>query len=283
MKRRTFFWAIIGLLLFTSCRDKDLDMTIRQKTLYEGAEFNEIVAEDAWNIIVLQDADESYVELEYSAFLEDYMKVQLNGKSLFVGFTRHLFFPNNTVMNATIHTPSVSKLSFSDAVFAALDNLNLETDLTLELEDASSCRGGHFKGNANLKLSDASTCVELYLEGTNCSVELSDASVFKGCLNFSGNLTMDIEDASRFTDYWGEINYAQVEVSDASYLNMATSWINRMYIEVSDASEATVNVVETLEGSVRDASKLYYSGNPVLNVSCDETSTLQQVEYPNPL
>ena len=271
------------MLLFTSCRDKDLDMTIRQKTLYEGAEFNEIVAEDAWNIIVLQDADESYVELEYSAFLEDYMKVQLNGKSLFVGFTRHLFFPNNTVMNATIHTPSVSKLSFSDAVFAALDNLNLETDLTLELEDASSCRGGHFKGNANLKLSDASTCVELYLEGTNCSVELSDASVFKGCLNFSGNLTMDIEDASRFTDYWGEINYAQVEVSDASYLNMATSWINRMYIEVSDASEATVNVVETLEGSVRDASKLYYSGNPVLNVSCDETSTLQQVEYPNPL
>ena len=283
MKRRTFFWAIIGLLLFTSCRDKDLDMTIRQKTLYEGAEFNEIVAEDAWNIIVLQDADESYVELEYSAFLEDYMKVQLNGKSLFVGFTRHLFFPNNTVMNATIHTPSVSKLSFSDAVFAALDNLNLETDLTLELEDASSCRGGHFKGNTNLKLSDASTCVELYLEGTNCTVELSDASVFKGCLNFSGNLTMNIEDASRFTDYWGEINYAQVEVSDASYLNMATSWINRMYIEVSDASEATVNVVETLEGSVRDASKLYYSGNPVLNVSCDETSTLQQVEYPNPL
>ena len=282
MKRRTFFWAIIGLLLFTSCRDKDLDMTIRQKTLYEGAEFNEIVAEDAWNIIVLQDADESYVELEYSAFLEDYLKVQLEGSALSIGFSRHLNFPSNTVMCATIHTPSVSKLSFSDAVFAALDNLNLETDLTLELEDASSCRGGHFKGNANLKLSDASTCVELYLEGTNCSVELSDASVFKGCLNFSGNLTMDIEDASRFTDYWGEINYAQVEVSDASYLNMATSWINRMQIEVSDASEATVNVVESLEGVVTDASKLYYSGNPTLNVDCDETSILQQVEYPNP-
>lgn len=277
-----FLWIVLAGLLFTSCHEKDLDMTVRQKTLYEGAKFNEIVAKDAWNIIVLQDAEHSYVELEYSAFLEDYLKVQLNGESLFIGFTRHLYFPSNTVMNATIHTPSVSKLSFSDAVFAALDNLNLEADLTLELEDASSCRGGHFKGNANLKLSDASTCVELYLKGTNCSVELSDASVFKGCLNFSGNLTMDIEDASRFTDYWGEINYAQVEVSDASYLNMATSWINRMYIEVSDASEATVNVVETLEGSVRDASKLYYSGNPVLNVSCDETSTLQQVEYPNP-
>ena len=283
MKRITFFWAIIGLLLFTSCHEKDLDMTVRQKTLYEGAEFNEIVAKDAWNIIVLQDAEHSYVELEYSAFLEDYLKVQLDGSSLFIGFTRHLYFPSNTVMNATIHTPSVSKLSFSDAVFAALDNLNLETDLTLELEDASSCRGGHFKGDAIIKLSDASTCVELYVEGTICKVELSDASVFKGSLNVSGDLTMTVDDASRFTDYWGEINHAEVEVSDASYLNMATSWINRMYIEVSDASEATVNVVESLEGTVHDASKLYYSGNPILNVDCDETSILQQVEYPNPL
>ena len=281
MKRISFVWVIIGLLLFASCRDKELDMTVMEKTLYEGAEITEITAKDAWTVVIIQD-DNSFVELEYSAFLEDYFQVLMDGSELKIGLSRKLNLPSGTVMNATIHTPSVSKLSFSDAVFAALDNLNLETDLTLELEDASSCRGGHFKGNANLKLSDASTCVELYLEGTNCSVELSDASVFKGCLNFSGNLTMDIEDASRFTDYWGEINYAQVEVSDASYLNMATSWINRMYIEVSDASEATVNVVETLEGSVRDASKLYYSGNPVLNVSCDETSTLQQVEYPNP-
>lgn len=257
-------------------------MTVRQKTLYEGLEFNEITATDAWCVSVIQDAEHSYVELEYSAFLEDYMKVQLNGNSLFIGFTRYLNLPNNTVMNATIHTPTVHKLNFSDAVFAALDNLNLETDLTLELEDAASCRGGHFNGNADIKLSEASTCVELYIEGTNCTVELEDASVFKGCLNVSGDLTMNIEDASRFTDYWGEINHAEVKVSDASYLNMATSWINRMYIEVSDASEATVNVVESLEGKVHDASKLYYSGNPTLNVDCDETSILQHVEYPNP-
>ena len=283
MKRRTFFWAIIGLLLFTSCHEKDLDMTVRQKTLYEGGEFSEITATDAWCVSVIQDAEHSYVELEYSAFLEDYMKVQLDGNSLFIGFTRVLNLPSNTVMNDTIHTPTVHRLSFSDAVFAALDNLQLETDLTLELEDAASCRGGHFTGNANLKLSDKSTCVELFLEGTNCTMELSDGSVFKGSLNFSGDLTLDIEHDSRFTDYWGEINHAEVKVSDASDLNMATSWINRMYIEVNDASEATVNVVESLEGKVHDASKLYYSGNPVLDVDCDETSFLQQVEYPNPL
>lgn len=276
-------WVVLaGLLLFTACREKDLDMTVLHKTLYEGAAMSEITVKDAWDVVILQDAEASYVELEYSAFLEDYLKVQLNGSALFVGFTRHLYFPSNTVMNVTIHTPMVHKLSFSDAVFAALDNLNLETDLTLELEDAASCRGGHFKGNADLKLSDASTCVELYIEGADCKVTLEDASVLKGCLNVSGDLTMKLEDASRLTEYWGVINRATVEVSDASNLNMATSWINRMHIDVDDASEATVNVAESLEGKVHDASKLYYSGNPVLNVDCDETSILQQVEYPDP-
>ena len=281
MKRRTIVWFLMGLMVFPSCRDKDLDMTLLQKTLYEGATMNEITVEDAWQVAIIQD-ENSYVELEYSAFLEDYLKVQLEGSSFFMGFTRHLYFPSNTVMNVTIHTPTVHKLNFSDAVFAALDNLNLETDINLELEDAASCRGGHFKGDAILKLSDASTCVELYIEGRDCTVELNDASVFKGSLNVSRLLTISVEDASRLTEYWGEINQAEVEVSDASYLNMATSWINRMQIEVSDASEATVNVVESLEGVVTDASKLYYSGNPTLNVDCDETSILQQVEYPNP-
>lgn len=279
--RRNGFLLMLGLIFLLGCRDKELDMTVLQKTLYEDALINEIAAEDAWNITILQD-EKTFVELEYSAFLEDYLKVQLEGSSLFVGFTRHLYFPGNTVMNATIHTPMVHKLSFSDAVFAALDNLNLETNLSLELEDAASCRGGHFKGDALIKLSDASTCAELYIEGRDCTVELEDASVFKGSLNASRLLTLTVMDASRLTEYWGEINQVEAVVSDASYLNMATSWINKMYIEVDDASEATVNVVESLEGTVHDASKLYYSGNPTLNVDCDETSTLQQVEFPNP-
>ena len=281
MKRIAFFGIIIGLMFFSGCRDKELNMTVMNQTIYEGVEINEITAEDAWCVAVIQD-ENTFVELEYSAFLEDYMQVRHEGSSFFIGFARHLNFPDNTVMNVTVHTPMVRKLSFSDAVFAALDNLNLVTDLTLELEDAASCRGGHFKGNADLKLSDASKCVELYIEGTNCKVELDDASVLKGSLNVSGNLTMVIKDASRLTEYWGQIYTADVEVSDASYLNMATSWITHMNIRVKDASEATVNVVESLEGWVHDASKLYYSGNPTLNVDCDETSHLEQVEYPNP-
>ena len=278
---RLLVLVISGMLMLTGCREKDLDMTVMQKTLYEGAEINEITAQDAWCVTVIED-ENTFVELEYSAYLDDYLKVRLEGSSLFIGFTHHLNFPGNTVMNATIHTPTVHKLSFSDAVFALLENLNLETSLYLELEDAASCRGGHFKGDAIIKLSDASTCADLYIEGRDCTMELDDASVFKGGLNVSRLLTLTVKDASRLTEYRGEINDVEAIVSDASYLNMSTSWINRMSIEVSDASEATVNVVESLEGVVSDASKLYYSGNPTLNVDCDNSSILQQVEYPNP-
>lgn len=279
--KKILYLLIVVLVALSSCRDKELDMTLVQKTLYEGAVINEITASDAWTVQVIQD-ENTFVELEYSAFLEDYLKVVTNGTALQIGFTRHLYFPGNTVMNATIHTPTVHKLSFSDAVFAALDNLNLETDLLLELEDASTCRGGHFYGNAIIKLSDASTCAELYIEGRDCKVELEDASVFKGQLNVSRLLTLLVKDASRLTEYWGEINHAQAVVSDASSLNMATSWINKLQIEVTDASEATVNVTNLLEGVVHDASKLYYSGNPTVIVDCDETSILEQVDYPNP-
>lgn len=281
MKRIVYLLFIVTLMTVPSCRDKELDMTTLEKTLFEGAVINEITASDAWSVSVIQD-ENTFVELQYSAFLEDYLKVQLEGSSLFVGFSRHLYFPNNTVMTAIVHTPTVHKLSFTDAVFAALDNLNLETDIVLQLEDASSCRGGHFKGDAILKLSDASTCAELYIEGRDCTVELKDASVFKGSLNVSRLLTLTVKDASRLTEYWGEINDVEATVTDASYLNMATSWINRMQIEVSDASEATVNVIQSLEGGVTDASKLYYLGDPVLNVDCDDSSIIEHVDYPNP-
>lgn len=278
--RRNGLFLILGLMLLLGCRDKELDMTLVQKTMYEGATIDEITVKDAWDVVVVQD-ENTFVELEYSAFLEDYLKIEKEGTAFSIGFTSHFSFPSSTVMNVKIHTPEVHHLKFSDAVFAALDGLNV-TDITLELEDAAACRGGHFYGSADIELSDASKCVEFYFEGTTCKVELEDASDFKGCLKVTGDLTMTIEDASHATDYWGEINHADVEVSDASYLNMATSWINRMNIRVKDASEATVNVTEWLEGFVHDASTLYYSGDPVLNVDCDTSSTLQQVDYPNP-
>lgn len=282
MKRITFILGVVGLMLFVSCKkEKELDMTVKNRTLYESAAMNEITAADAWCVQVLQDTV-SYVELEYSAYLEEYLKVTLEGTSLHIGLNKSLSLTNNTVMNATVHTPRVHKIHFSEAVTAAVEGLFPDSSFTLVLEDASTFRGGRFQGNADLKLSGASKCVEFSFEGTNCKVEVEDASYLKGCLNVSGDLNMTVKGSSHVINYWGEINRANVSVNDASFLNMATNWISQMHIDVKSASEATVNVTETLEGSVQDASKLYYSGNPTLNIECDDSSILQQVEYPNP-
>lgn len=282
MKRLAFIFGFIGLMVFTSCKKaEELDMTVKHKTLCENTTMNEITATDAWCVKVLQDTN-SYVELEYSAFLEAYLKVTVEGTSLHIGLNQSISLPNNTVMNATVHTPEVHKIHFSEAVTAAMDGRFPETTFTMVLEDASTCRGGLFYGNADLKLSGASKCVEFGFEGTSCKVEVDDASYLKGCFNVSGDLDMTIKSGSHVISYWGEINRANVTVTDASFLNMATNWISQMHIDVKSASEATVNVTETLEGSVQDASKLYYSGNPTLNVECDDSSILQQVEYPNP-
>ncbi len=282
MRKLVFILGFIGFMVFSACnKDKEPDMTVLNKTLYENAVMNEISAEDAWCVKITQDTV-SYVELEYSAFLEAYLKVTLDGTSLHIGLNQSISMPNNTVMNATVHTLEVHKVHFSDAVTAAMDGVYSRTPFTLVLEDASTCRGGHFYETADLKLSGASKCVEFYFEGTNCKAEVEDASDLKCSLNVSGDLDMTVTGGSHVINYWGEINRAHVTVTDASHLNMATSWISYMHIEVKSASEATVNVTETLEGSVQEASKLYYSGDPVLIVDCDDTSIIQQVEYPNP-
>lgn len=282
MKKTIFILGLIGLIAFTACKKtEEYDMTVKNKTLYENATMNEITAEDAWCVKVLYDTI-SYVDLEYSAFLEEYLQVTVEGTSLHIGLNKSFSLPGNTVMNATVHTPEVHKIHFSEAVAAAIEGRFPETALTLELDGASTCRGGNFFGSADLKLSGASKCVEFSFEGTNCKVEVDEASALKGCLYVSGDLDMTVKGASHVINYWGEINRANVTVTDASFLNMATNWISHMHIDVKSASEATVNVTETLEGSVQEASKLYYSGNPTLNVECDATSTLQQVEYPNP-
>lgn len=270
---RNLVILLLSLLAFSGCREKDLDMTLVQKTVYENATITAVTATDAWNVTVVQDG-RTYVELEYSAFLEEYLKIAMEAQELSIGFYRNLYLPANTVMNATVHISSVEKLHFSDATKAILDGVFPETNLKVELSDASTCKGGHFSGNVDIEVSDAATMVDFDFEGESCSVKLSDASTFKGTLSVDDRLDIVVSDASHMTTYGGHAPYAEVEVSDASSLNLLETVVNQMYITVKDASEASVYVTDLLEGTVKDASELYYLGHPTLNLICDDSSTI---------
>lgn len=279
-KTGIFIWVFIGLML-AGCREKDLDMTVLHKTLYEDVAISVIAAEDAWNVTVVQDAEKSYVELEYSAFLEEYLRVVKEGSELKIGFNTYLNLPANTVNNAIIHTASVQKLDFSEAVTVLLVGDFSTEVIEMELDDAVTCKGGSFGGVARLKLNDASTMVDFCFNGTTCSMELDDGSVFKGILTATESMSIHLEDASRMTTYGGTTPEANVEVSQVSHLNMVKTAVTNMHINVSEASEAVVNVSGTLEGKVTGVSKLYYQGNPIINVDCDDLSTIEPLSTSN--
>lgn len=263
---------IIGLLLLASCREKDLDMTVVQKTLYENASITGITANDAWHLTIIHD-EQAFVELEYSAFLEDYILAQKEGSELTIGFNTQLYLPANTVMNATVHLPALQKLHCSEAVSAQIQGDFSGDELTVELNDASTLKGGAFTGNAAVMLTGASTMVDFGFTGDLCSINLFGASVFKGVLNVNQTLGFTAADASRLTLYGGAAPNALAEIKDASIVNTLETEIQQLQLLMTSASEASVFVTQEIHGTLRDASLLYYQGNPTLDLDTDETSS----------
>ena len=76
MKKLFVLLLMMCAMTFAGCREKELDMTLIQKTVYEDATITAITVKDAWNVTVVQD-ERTYVELENSAFLEEYLKIKL--------------------------------------------------------------------------------------------------------------------------------------------------------------------------------------------------------------
>lgn len=275
MNKRSFIWLIIiGLVAFSSCRKKDLDMTLMQQTLFQDEVIREITADDAWELTIVQDDSVQYVELNYSAFLESYLLARKEGEKLSIGFNQTVRVPSGATFNAVIHLKSLSNLTLSDAVSATLEGEFESPSFVLELNDASTCRGGSFSTNLDAHLSDASKVAEMSFAGVRCRVVLEDASVFKGDIIASERIDIEATDASRLAVYGGITPFATVVLEDASSLNTIPMEITDMQVALKDASEAYVNVTHSITGTLRDASSLYYSGNPDRDLDCDDSSSV---------
>lgn len=260
------------LLLLASCKE-ELDMSLVQKTLYEGADFDEVTVDDAWQVTILQSNGKTGVTLEYSAFLEPYLRARQEGTKFELGFTRLLNLPSNTVMNATLYVPSLKKLSLNDASRVTLEGDFEAPSIEVTLDDAAMLRGGRLAGDLHLELDNASTVVDLVAEGDQLTLSLDNASVFKGQL-FARTLLGIVEDnASRMTLYEGDTPKADIRLRSVSFLNMVPVRAEEVEVDLGDASEASVTAVQRLAGPVNDASKLFYGGSPALFVECDETSS----------
>ena len=57
----------VVLCFATSCK-KDVDMTLVQKTVLANVDIREIEIGDAWQVTVVYDSINTFVDLEYSAY-----------------------------------------------------------------------------------------------------------------------------------------------------------------------------------------------------------------------
>ena len=272
---KTILVLCVALCFATSCK-KDVDMTLLQKTVLENADIRAIEVGDAWQVTVVADSS-TYVELEFSAYLEPYLKAKMEGTELEIGFTGNVRPVINSTFLATVHTDKIESIEAEDAAELAFSgHFSATSDsLILHLEDASMCSGLDYSGHeCKVVIEDASQFLGFHLTSTNAEVKVSDASTCKGDFDMSFHLVATLSGASQLVTFGGAAPYGMIKLQDACLLNMVQTEVREMHVDLSGASEATVDVSDRIEGTLTEASTLYYKGHPQLNVDCSEDSRL---------
>ena len=273
---KTILLLSVALCFATACK-KEADMTLRQKTVLENTDISKIHVDDAWEVTLVYDSLNSFVELEYSAFLEDYLYVKEKDQWLEIGFNMQVYKQPGTVFRATVHTSEKQSLSIKGedaAVITMKGHFEVE-EMNIELYDGAVCNGSQLTAQrCGIDLTDDSHLYGVKLNGTNCTINVQKGSSCNGYFTVEQTFTAAVGNSSYLINFEGSIPSASIEVKEASSVNLAQAEIREMSVSLEGASEATVNVSERIEGSVKEVSTLYYKGHPQLDVECSEDSQL---------
>ena len=270
---KTLLILCIALGVVTSCK-KEVDMTLVQKTVLENVDLRQIEVSDAWQVTVVADSS-TFVELEYSAYLEPKLAVRMDGTKLKIGFSGSVYPAINSVFRARVHTNRMESIELDDAAqlfFVGQYSATSDT-LYVKLDDASICSGLNYSSHVSkISIENASQFLDFNLSGYNCEVSASEASSCKGVFNMSFHFVANLSEASHLITLGGAALYGMIKLQDASLLNMAQTQVGEMHVDLTGASEATVDVSNRLEGTLTQASTLYYKGNPQIAIDCSEGS-----------
>ena len=258
---------------FASCK-KEVDMTLVQKTMFENTDIRQIEAGSAWQVAVVTDSV-TFVELSYSAYLEPYLKAKLDSAKLEIGFKGKMYTEPGSVFRATVHTNQFEKLEAKESAQVQCEGTFQGQRIELQLSDAAQCNGLIFSGTTcEINMEGASLLAGFQFVGNTAKAALKDASQFNGQIQAAQLLEINLSEASRFVNKGTMTELTRLHLSDASLLNMAETQCNTMEVELASGSEATVQVTDYLGGILREASTLYYKGNPEINIDCSEDSHL---------
>ena len=262
------------LCFATSCK-KEADMTLVQKTVFENADIREIEVSDGWQVTIVADSC-TYVELSYSAYLEPYVKAKMNDTHLELGFMYKTYPGINSEYRATVHMRQLEKIDAKNASTITFTGSYEGDRLYVNLSEASACNSLTYTGDkCEIVMDEASKLLNYQFDGTTCIASLKQSSQFNGRIHATELLDLELSGNSRFINRGGETARTDIKLHDGSLLNMVETQVNKLYAELSEASEATVWVDEYLRATLKDASTLYYKGNPLKDLACHDNSEVK--------
>ena len=264
----------VVLCFATSCK-KEADMTLVQKTVFENADIREIEVSDGWQVTIVADSC-TYVELSYSAYLEPYVKAKMNDTHRELGFMYKTYPGINSEYRATVHMRQLEKIDAKNASTITFTGSYEGDRLYVNLSEASACNSLTYTGDkCEIVMDEASKLLNYQFDGTTCIASLKQSSQFNGRIHATELLDLELSGNSRFINRGGETARTDIKLHDGSLLNMVETQVNKLYAELSEASEATVWVDEYLRATLKDASTLYYKGNPLKDLACHDNSEVK--------
>lgn len=274
---KTILILCAAICCFTSCK-KEANMTLMQKTVFENANIHRINVNNGWEVTFVYDSLKSFVELEYSAYLEDYVSVREDNEWLLIGFNSKINTLSGSVFKATVH------ISQKEVLYIMADNASvitmegpfeLEDTMDIDLRNASVCNGFEVTSQlCGINLTDGSQIYGVNFNGTNCTVYAHKGSSCKGYFNVEQSFTTGVGISSQLIVFGGSMPSANIEVKNAGTINMVQAEVKDMNVYLDGVSEATVNVTETLSGFLLSGSTLYYKGHPQIDIDCSDDSQL---------
>lgn len=273
---KPFLILCVALYFATACKKNEVDMTLVQKTVFENADIRQIEVSGAWQVNVVADSG-TFVELEYSAYLEPYLKAKMENSRIEIGFTGRVYPVGGSVFTAKVHTPHLNLIKATEASIVDFQGrLSSDHDtLNVIVKDASICSGLHIGGKHNyLTIDNASKLIGCRINGTNNLLTLDNAAVCKGSFETNSVFHAVLERASNLVTLGGTAPHGKIVLRDGCLANLFNTEIRELNVVLSKASEATVNATDSITGSLTEASTLYYKGHPRIEVECSDGSQL---------
>ncbi len=178
------------------------------------------------------------------------------------------------VPRVRVEMPELRELRVSGASRGSVTGFVSAQDFKLKVHGASRLNGDINAGNTEFDVAGASR-IDLRTSVKAVKLRVAGASDFKGSLK-ADNGEIEVFGASRIK-LAGSMGDVVVRVAGTSHLELAGLTVRNASVKLAGASSCSLNVAGKLDAELAGASRLTYSGSPVMgNIKTIGASTVSK-------